>query len=83
MSSGKYGSGQILGYLTLVEDTGKRTGQGNVIWKCQCVCGKTVFRSEMVLAQAIRRGQKSHCGCMRKYTPPKKSYMMGLEAADD
>ena len=78
MSTGKYSVGQKLGYLTLIRDTQKRTGGGNVIWECSCICGKTVFRSEMVLAQAVRRGQKSHCGCQRKYTPPRKSFLSGL-----
>ena len=81
MSTGKYKCGQRLGYLTLISDTRKRTGCGSVIWECLCVCGKKVYRSEMVLAQAIRRGQNSNCGCQRKYTPPSKnSYTSELEA---
>ena len=32
-------TGQRFGRLLVLEDTQKRTGKGEVIWRCKCDCG--------------------------------------------
>ena len=36
--------GDKYGYLTIIADTGKRTSQGDVIWKFRCDCGNVINR---------------------------------------
>lgn len=49
---------QTFGQLQVLEDTGRRTKDRNVIWKCQCSCGNIVEIS----SHTLRQGQIS-CGC--------------------
>lgn len=48
------------GKLTLLEDSGKRTPHGSVVWKCLCDCGNICEVSSSNL-----KSTKS-CGCHRK-----------------
>jgi hypothetical protein len=49
--------GDILGRLTIVKDTGKRTKNGHKIWLMKCECGKT---------KEIRNDSKAiSCGCYK------------------
>ena len=64
-------SGERVGYLVVLHDSGKRTAkkdkkgnikQGNVIWVCQCDCGKIVEVRSCHL-----KGHTSSCGhCYKK-----------------
>lgn len=57
-------SGQIFGHLVVIEDTGKRikTGNGtNVVWKCQCNCGKITE----VAGGHLTSGHTQSCGCLQ------------------
>lgn len=51
----------LYGYLTALEDTGKRTSRGTAIWKCKCKCGKEV---EFTSSTLKMKGLHS-CGCAR------------------
>lgn len=59
------------GKLLLLEDTGKRTGYGSVIWKCLCDCGNICEISSSNL-----KSTKS-CGCYKKSLPRKNSLGAG------
>lgn len=64
--------GDTYGYLTLVEDTGQRTNDGSVIWKCKCVCGKIVYRRSDCINESIRKGCIISCGCKKDKSIGKK-----------
>lgn len=49
---------QTFGFLTVLEDTGKRAHRG-VIWKCQCKCGN--FKE--VTSNHLTQGRVKSCGC--------------------
>lgn len=60
----KYKIGSKYGMLTIISDSGKRQkGSGNVIWICECECGKHVERSSESLHNSKRLGCISSCGC--------------------
>lgn len=65
-------TGMRFGKLTVVEDSGKRTKNGTVVWKCVCDCGNTAFVS------ANNLKSKGHptisCGCERKKRFMKNGY---------
>ena len=48
-------------YLTVIEKTNKRSSKGEIIWKCQCECGKIVELN----GSEVRRGKTKSCGCKR------------------
>jgi hypothetical protein len=52
--------GQTFGRLTVIEKTEMRDGN-NIIWKCQCSCGKTAY----VSGYNLRKGYTKSCGCLR------------------
>lgn len=52
--------GSVFGYLTVLEETGKRI-RGAKVWKCRCSCGKVVEAKTDYLQQ----GWKRSCGCLR------------------
>ena len=60
--------GDKFGKLTLIEDTGERTNNGGVIWKCQCECGNIVHRDWSVIMASTRAGRLISCGCGLKVT---------------
>lgn len=49
------------GKLVVIEDTGKRTVNGSVVWKCKCDCGQI----KNISAQCLRDGSTSSCGCLK------------------
>ena len=61
----KYNVGDKYGYLTLIEDTGMRRQNGNVIWKCQCECGNIVHRSSDSINQSLIKRCVISCGCKK------------------
>ena len=54
-------TGQVFGYLTAIEATGKRGRRGGIIWRCVCICGvyKDVLRSNLV------NKSTTSCGCRK------------------
>lgn len=54
--------GQRFGKLVVLEDSGKRTEQRRIIYKCQCDCGNICEKSSAVLVS----GDSISCGCLRQ-----------------
>lgn len=52
-------TGQSFGKLTVIEPIEQRSGS-NVIWKCQCECGKITY----VDGYSLRTGHTKSCGCV-------------------
>jgi very-short-patch-repair endonuclease len=57
-------TGKVFGYLTILEDTGKRyQGDGNIIWKCRCECGNVI---EVLAGNLLRKKEHTiSCGCKK------------------
>lgn len=57
-------TGKVLGYLTVLEDTGKRYhGDGSIIWKCKCECGNVI---EVLASNLLRKKDSTiSCGCKK------------------
>lgn len=72
----KYKEGDKVGYLTLIEDTGKRKPSGSVYWMCRCECGKRVIRCTDSFQLSLKKGFAISCGC-------KKSKWIGKGLAND
>ena len=47
------------GMLTAIKATDERSKSKEIIWLCECECGKTV----KVIASKLRSGRKTSCGC--------------------
>lgn len=54
-------TGQTFGYLTVLKDSKERRGK-DVLWECQCVCGKIV----KVATNDLKRGSTRSCGCKKQ-----------------
>ena len=52
---------QTFGRLMAVAPTERRSKRGCVIWKCECECGNTVYRSTAQLISSTKS-----CGCKRQ-----------------
>lgn len=52
-------TGMTFGYLTAIEPTDKRDRK-NVVWRCQCKCGKMVE----ITATCLLLGNTKSCGCI-------------------
>jgi hypothetical protein len=46
--------------LTVLYDTGRRTGNGNSIWKCKCECGNY----KDIRRDVLLNGNTKSCGCL-------------------
>ena len=57
--------GQRFGKLLVLEDSGNRTTEGQVIWKCLCDCGNITY----VSTGNLQSGHVKSCGCMKKGKP--------------
>lgn len=53
-------TGQKFGRLLVIKDSGERKNR-QVVWECQCDCGKTTY----VVGQALRNGHTQSCGCLQ------------------
>jgi len=51
--------GQRFGKLQVIENNGKRSSNGSVIWKCKCDCGNV----KAISSQNLRSGGTISCGC--------------------
>lgn len=54
--------GKSFNYWTVIEDSGERDCDGNILWLCECKCGSTSKISRKCLKS---NGSKS-CGCIMK-----------------
>lgn len=67
-------SGKTYGYLIVVSIIG-RTSARDVIWECQCVCGKFVERT----GRSLKKGFKCSCGCMRGILQKNNNDVKGMD----
>lgn len=59
-------TGQRIGRLTVIENTGRAKRGGGIIWRCACDCGKIVLRSRASLVKKTKKGFNpgvKSCGC--------------------
>ena len=56
-------SGEVIGYLTVVERAGSDNTGKNSLWLCQCKCGKSTIVSRSSLARSKKNGFIASCGC--------------------
>lgn len=63
-------TGRIFGKLTVVGDSGRRSSNGHLSWRCRCNCeeGKTVD----VASAHLISGHTRSCGCLRRELGRKK-----------
>lgn len=52
-------TGEKLGKLTVIVDSGLRNKRGSILWLCKCDCGKQVKRT----GDYLRRKKTPSCGC--------------------
>lgn len=52
-------TGKQFGYITVLEDDGKRDVDGSVLWKCRCNCGKIFYTR----GYSLEHGMTKSCGC--------------------
>lgn len=57
--------GDRYGYLTIIEETEKRSRNGDVFWKFRCDCGKELIRGMDSITQSINKGCIISCGCQK------------------
>ena len=69
--------GQRFGRLTVIEDDGKRTNKGMVMWHCICDCGKHVH----VPTSYLTTGDTRSCGCLFKETAKQPSTLRHGDAS--
>ena len=53
--------GKVFGELKVIEETDKRSPNGNVVWKCICACGKEA----LVDSGSLQSGNTKSCGCLQ------------------
>lgn len=68
--------GEKYGYLTIIEDTGKRNNHGNIIWRLKCECGNEILRASDSIMQSVCGHHVISCGC-------KKDKSVGKRLAND
>ena len=54
--------GQRFGRLTVLRDSGRRTGKGGIIWECQCDCTNIHYVSTSNLCN----GSVRSCKCLAR-----------------
>ena len=65
--------GEKFNRLTVLEDSGKRTTHGGILWECVCDCGN----KSIVNSSNLRSGNTKSCGCLRKETTSASLYKHG------
>lgn len=54
-------AGKRFGRLTTLKDSGERSKNRNIIWRCICDCGNI----KMVTTDSLKSGKTKSCGCLR------------------
>lgn len=52
--------GKVFTYLQVLEDSGVRRNR-EIVWKCQCICGKIVY----VASSDLTKNKTRSCGCKK------------------
>lgn len=69
-------TGQKFGLLTVLGSTEKRSKSRQMIWKCQCECGKITY----VATQNLKQGNTLSCGCYHRKKASTDSTKHGLSS---
>ena len=66
--------GQTFGYLTVIDDVGKRDkNNGSILWLCRCKCGNLVYRR----GRSLKDEHVASCGCyLSEYAQQRSDEMM-------
>lgn len=56
-------SGEVIGYLTVIERAGADNTGKNSLWLCKCKCGNTAIISRSSLTRSKKNGFIASCGC--------------------
>lgn len=70
-------TGKKYGFLTVRWKTPKRSA-GDIIWHCECVCGKT----REVSGGDLRKGKVRDCGCIARRRPKWNKFYKKMNALD-
>lgn len=62
-------SGKRFGRLVCIEKSEQKNSRGDILWKCQCDCGKECY----AIGKHLLAGLKKSCGCLSH--PPLKEYV--------
>ena len=54
-------TGEIFGKWTVLQDSGEREENGNILWKCICECGTI----KNVDGQSLKKRVSQSCGCLK------------------
>lgn len=55
-------TGQKFERLTVLYQVDKRSDHGDIMWMCECSCGKNV----LVAASSLRANRIKSCGCLKE-----------------
>lgn len=66
-------SGKKFARLLVIEDSGKRSSGGKVLWKCLCDCGNFVF----VQGTNLNNGNTRSCGCLHREESAARLFIHG------
>lgn len=53
---------QKFNLLLVLQDSGKRSASGSILWECKCDCGNISFAT----GTDLKNGHKKSCGCLQK-----------------
>ena len=56
-------TGQIFGYLEVIEDSGLRGHDGSIYWTCKCKCGTI----KNIIGYSLTSGDTKSCGCQKRF----------------
>jgi hypothetical protein len=54
-------TGRRFGKLTVIKISDKRNSSNDILWECQCDCGKY----KLIISGSLRHGMTASCGCLQ------------------
>lgn len=70
-------TGMVFGKLKVLRDSSKRVGSGNVVWECQCDCGRTTYVNTSSLVR--EKGTMACRSCSKKGCPNPRKDLVPVE----
>lgn len=64
--------GQVFGKLVVIEDSGRRKSNGQILWRCVCECGNIHY----VAGSYLKDGRSTSCGCIRQQIMSSQRYSL-------
>src|SRR6267142_1987519 len=72
-------TGLVVGTLTVIEPTNKRSGN-NVVWLCHCMCERdTCPKTVFVTREHLVRGETQSCRCQQLVHPAIRNYFFQVK----